>query len=204
MICEMTTLTKLKSLLLKQMLQAERNPIDGATHPITGRCEPIFPVPFPAGASRCDIGNFGKRTGIALSEDMAAWLMLSNAPPGFCGIGLSDEYRDIESLLSLHPHWARKKWLPVGYDEFGNYFLAICDANTTLPQPIAFVDICNDERLCYVVGSDMLHFAEFMLEYKLADESERGWPFDERFVVARDPEIIRASSIAPLPWHLSR
>src|SRR5688500_7864047 len=81
----------------------------------------------PQGASEADLKHFEATVPIRLPEALRDWLKLANGgaigPGGLFGVGSAPEYLSIGSLLERYPTWMHKKWVPIGGDGSGNYYL---------------------------------------------------------------------------------
>jgi cell wall assembly regulator SMI1 len=152
-----------------------------------------------------------RRLGFALPQDLRRWLRICNGsvigPGGVYGIETSLRELDIEYILGLRPAWQSRGWLPVAGDGSGDYWILDCAAEGDWPRGgVFFVDQSDMERLEYVVAANLCSFLTFLLESDLeklrgarAVEATSRWPFDQRFVLARDP-MLAAFPESLLPW----
>ena len=176
-------------------------------NPLSGKLDYVMPDPYPPGASPQLIAGFTRRTGIQLPIDVVKWLRISNGAAGFFGIKAESEGRDIEWLWRrFHPVWRKKRWIPIGSDGFGNFYVRV--ATRKMVVGVYFVEGMNSDELGYAVASDTLHFVQFSLDNEsrfaatsteLSYPERFPWPFDKRFVLAHDPNIVECRA-APLPW----
>lgn len=156
---------------------------------------------LPEGTTDAEIHSFVDRTGISVPDDLAAWMKLSNGPcvgpGGLFGIRTQRSHLDIESCLDIFPSWRHQKWIPVAGDGCGNYYVVPTQGEFGDGFPVLFIDMSlADDSPAFIVASDMGHFLESLLETELGD---RSWPFDERAVVERDPNILSFRDVK-LPW----
>ena len=147
--------------------------------------------PIPAGIADGALRDFERRTGLVLSPEHEALLQLSNGPcvgpGGIFGIGTARESLDIEKIYATNPRWLELRWIPVAGDGCGNYYLAVPCVDT----------MADPEAASYVVASDVLRFAEVLLDKEMGAV---GWPFDAAVVLREDPGLARFEGRLPLPW----
>lgn len=197
-------MSTIKSKLVKLLETHRRESVDAfkgvLVHPVTLKPGFVPPDPYPPGAPDSVMDAFVRRTGATLPKDIQSWLAISDAPPGFLGIGASNGER-IEDIWKLFPDWQRRGWLPVARDGFGNFYVRLGGESDKTSSAVCFVKGLSPERLVYVVATDTLHLAEFLLEEKSAINRDKTymWPFDAGFVSSKDPGIKRVT-VAPLPW----
>jgi len=97
----------------------------------------------------------------------------------------------------LFPEWRQNGWVPVAGDGCGNYYVLMSNEKHGENSPVIFVDTLSEsDSGAYVVASSLFHFLRFYLE---ADIDRTGWPFDEAYVVGRDPAIMNFHDFE-LPW----
>lgn len=156
---------------------------------------------LPPGATDLDLKDLSEQVGFTIPGQLADWLKMSNGPrvgPGmFFGIGSQLKERDIGRVLGRWPHWRERKWLPITSDGCGNYYVMLTGGEFGEGCPIVFVDtIGSPENPAYIVASDLSHLLVFLLEEELGAQ---GWPFNERYVMERDPAILNFHGV-PRPW----
>ena len=159
-------------------------------------------VGIPPGVTDSDIGEFMQRTGVTLPSQFRQWLKIANGPyvdsRATFGIQTSTEYRDIEAIYHLLPVWKSKKWIPVASDGCGNYYVVPTDQEYGEGYPVVFVEVMQgSDKPAYIVASDVAHFLEFLMEDEL--KLAHAWPFDEAYVLRKDPEIAKFHDIS-FPW----
>jgi hypothetical protein len=93
--------------------------------------------------------------------------------------------------------WHLRGWIPVAADGSGDYYVAASTSSREPEGVILFIDQMDFETPAYVVGSDMWHFLYGLACTEL--RSEEWWPFDERMVLALDPDLALHPSL-PMPW----
>ena len=154
-------------------------------------------VPLPAGASDDEIDGFVQRTGLAIPSDVRGWLRFTNGPR----IGPGGVYglRDFEEVYGFLPEFCAKRWLPLGTDGCGDYYVLALNSKDHPLQPVYFIDPYQEGGYSvptYVVASGFWRFLRFLFRYELG---ERAWPFDPAFVLGDDPVLAKVTS-CPLPW----
>ena len=172
---------------------------------------------LPSGATKEDFDQLTRRTGITIPEELKEWLNISNAPylwnGGFCGINTPENFSDIEYLFTLRPNWLSKGWIPVAKDGCGNYYIVPTRGELGEGFPVFFSDTYEDWDIpTYIVASSVGKFLEFALQEAL-DEAPllrphstqkyvytAPWPFNQAFVLAADPDIVRFRGIN-FPWN---
>ncbi len=167
-------------------------------HPLSGKPGFCRPDPYPDGVSSDAVQKFSRRIGIPIPSDVQEWLSITNAAPGYFGVCPRDDSDSMEWIIELNPDWKRLSWLPVARNEFGDYYIRKCDSEETA---ICMVEGTNSSILQYAAASDILHFARFDLEERVALNRNETypWPFDKEFVLSKDPDLAKVT-IAPLPW----
>ena len=177
-----------------------------------------------------DLEGFVRDIGMPVPDDLRAWLKMANGPsvpPRLFGLRTRS---DIESILEIHPNWKMKKWIPIGNDGCGNYYVVPTQQEFGAGFPVMFIDTMEwSETPTYLVASSVGAFLKFFLEseiilselvplYKtMLDEGAWGnrlaigindprrpkWPFDKQYVVERDPGILGFSKEL-LPWEVDK
>jgi hypothetical protein len=105
---------------------------------------------------------------------------------------------DIELILESFPDWKIKQWIPVAGDGCGNYYVLV---PSSIGHAVGFVEaVSSSDGIQYLVASGFWKFLIFLLRRELG---EKRWPFNKKFVVSIDSEILKAEA-APLPWELSQ
>lgn len=195
---------RLVDLLEKHRADFEQKFGHMTVNPLTGKPGYIPPDQYPKGVTEEDLVAFRSRTGVDLPEDVKAWLRITNGAPGFFGIGWAQRGCNMEDLWQLWPEMRAKGWIPIGSDEFGNFFVRV------VPEPggrggVFHVEATSMDRLVYVAASDALHYALFHLEHLEAYRLRRtsGWPQDKEHVLSQDPEMAHVEG-APFYWDLMR
>jgi hypothetical protein len=156
---------------------------------------------IPEGITDAELNSFEERTGIALPEDVREWLKVANGPcvgpGGLFGLGEIHKHFNIYSFLEMYPCWKKKKWIPIGGDGCGNYYVVATQREYGEGFPVLFVDtLVSPELPSYIAASDIGHFLIFLLERELGNMA---WPFNEKVVTTNDPGILHFTGI-PLPW----
>jgi hypothetical protein len=194
--------TDLKKILV-EMLEKRRSRLERkysrmTVNPLSGESGWAPPDSYPKGVTEKDLRAFHSRTGIELPDDAKEWLRITNGPPGFCGLGSAQKSVNMEGLWQLFPDWRNNGWIPVGTDDFGNYYVRVVPKSGR-QGGVFFVEANISDKLVYAVASDTLHFALFYLKHFEALETRRtsGWPQDKSFVLSQDPALARVVG-APL------
>ena len=80
---------------------------------------------LPAGATNEDCDGFARHRDYdaAGAQGVAAALQRNIRPGGFYGIPPLSRDFDTESILSLHPNWRDKGWIPIADDGCGNKYV---------------------------------------------------------------------------------
>ena len=177
-----------------------------------------------------DVDAFAEWIGSPVSDDLRAWLKMANrltVPPHLFELPTRP---DIRSILEIRPSWKTKKWIPIGDDGCGNYYVVATQQEFGRGFPVIFIDtIDSPESPAYVVASDAAHFVVFFLEAEIIHQRLRPefireynkhghegrlifpvddprlpqWPFNKDYVVARDPAILKFSKDL-LPWEVDK
>jgi len=211
---------------ISELLVAEKRDFETrqramTVHPITGkplRKDDVI-APFPKGATDTQMDSFSRRTHMSLPTSLREWLKITNGAAGLYGVRPTQPGRDIETVWERYPEFRSQAWLPVADDGFGNFYIEpACEA-------VCFVEVGHSlNTVAYVVASDMLYFASFMLEDRLGlhrqlAESKgidirpaktrlrRGgcppktnpWPFNREYMMARNPDLKFVKGL-PFAW----
>jgi cell wall assembly regulator SMI1 len=161
-------------------------------------------------ATEEELRDFEARNGVALPADLRGWLKVCSGAElvvrEFLGVGLSAEYDylDIEGVLDVFPKWRERRWIPVGTDACGNYYVIDVSDSGMGSHPVYFIDQENYDKFCYVMASGIWPFVWFVLRIESAfEEDHEGdfhWPFDREKVLEEDPELRNFRGPAPFPW----
>ena len=151
---------------------------------------------LPSGATEDEIEAFVRRTGVSIPSDVKEWLAYTNGPligPG--GVYGLDEYEHTYSFLQ---EFRELRWLPLGTDGCGDYYVLALESGDHPLQPVYFIDPipCGYDSPAYAVASGFWQFLWFLFKRELGDDR---WPFNSAFVLEHDPELARVTT-APLPW----
>jgi hypothetical protein len=135
-----------------------------------------------------------------LPDDIKEWLRITNGAAGFFGLDPAYRDRNIEGVWQAVPYLHQEGWIPVGNDAFGNYYVRVVSESGGR-SGVFHVEGTMADELAYVVASDTLHLAEFVLEEREVLNSGKtyGWPWDKSFVLSKDPEL-RHIEGARFPW----
>jgi hypothetical protein len=128
------------------------------------------------------------------------WLRITNGSPGFFGIGWAQKGANMEELWQAIPRLRSTRWIPVGRDDFGNYYVRVVPESGQ-GGGVFHIEATTPEKLLYAAASDTLHFALFYLRHLEAFLSRQtsGWPQDKSIVLFQDPELARVEG-APFYW----
>jgi hypothetical protein len=156
--------------------------------------------PFPGGASDEELADLARRLDLELPIELADWLRVCKGeqigPGGVFGARPDDEDGDIVAQLSRYPRWRVNGWLPIAGDGCGNCYVLL--TSDMLAGFVGFVDVQSDpDFLDCVVASDLWRFLAFLFTRELG---ESRWPHDPDEVLAKDPELARATAEL-LPWN---
>lgn len=148
---------------------------------------------LPPGIEDWQISEFQIRTGIAIPSKLRTWLQFTNGPgigiQGIYGIRTADKFYDIEVYLDLYPGWCQSRWIPIGGDGCGNYYVIAPEVSKSVDTPVFFVDCIRDPySLRYIVASELFYFIESYIKTELG---EHGWPCNKSKVTAEDPDIMK-------------
>jgi hypothetical protein len=158
--------------------------------------------PLPPGLSDTEIDQFTNRTGLPVPPELREWLRFTNGPcigpGGIYGIRPQRAGFDMESVFEFLPGFKRNRWLPLGTDGCGDYYVLALESEPEL-RPVYFIDAYQESEYkvpTYAVASEFWLFLRFLFRKELGD---RAWPFDAKSVLASDPALSRVKG-APLPW----
>jgi hypothetical protein len=158
---------------------------------------------LPPGVSDSEIDGFAQRTGLLIPAELREWLHFTNGPcigpGGVYGIRPRREHQDMEGVYEFLPEFKQNRWLPLGTDGCGGYYVLALTSEPTELRPVYFVDAYQEKGYkvpTYAVTSEFWVFLRFLFRSELGD---RGWPFDSEVVLASDPDLSRVKG-APLPW----
>lgn len=117
-------------------------------------------------AAESDFRNFTTKYSLSLPDDLCSWLSFHNGAclgRGLCyGVNTADPRIDAQRLYSFFTEWPRHRWIPVGDDGCGNYYVQVI--RTAPPHPIAFIDTIQDpNKVAYCVASGVWQFLWFSL-----------------------------------------
>jgi hypothetical protein len=154
-------------------------------------------APLAPGASDDEIDGFLRRTGLEIPPEVRGWLRFTDGPR--IGPGGIYGLRDFEHVYAFLPEFRDNRWLPLGTDGCGDYYVLALDSPDHPLQPVYFIDPYQEGGYgapSYAVASGFWRFLRFLFKHELG---ERGWPFDVALVLAEDPDLARVTS-ARLPW----
>jgi hypothetical protein len=191
---------RLVELLDRRRAHFEQKRAELIANPLAGALGSTLPDAYPKGVTEKDLRAFRSRTGIELPEDVKQWLKITNGAPQFFGIGEAQKGSNMEELWRLCPRLRDIGWIPVGEDNFGNYFVRVASESGGR-SGVFYAEATMPDKLEYAVASDTLHFALFYLRHFEACQSWKmsGWPEDKSFVLSQDPELARVEG-APFYW----
>jgi hypothetical protein len=152
---------------------------------------------LPPGVSDSQIEGFALVQGVSIPPEVREWLRFTDGPR----IGPGGVYglRDFEETYKFLPEFKDKRWLPLGTDGCGDYYVLALDSADEPLRPVYFIDPYQDGEYgvpTYAVASEFWRFLWFLFQ---GESGERRWPFDEEFVLAKDPALKNVKS-APMPW----
>lgn len=157
---------------------------------------------LPPGLSDAEIDGFTQRTGLPIPPELREWLHFTNGPcigpGGLYGIR-PRELRDMEGVFEFLPEFKVNRWLPLGTDGCGNYYVLALASESTRIRPVYFIDASQEKGYktpTYAVASELWLFLRFLFRLELGD---RAWPFDAKKVLVCDPDLAQVKG-APLPW----
>lgn len=153
-------------------------------------------------ASVKEISNAETRLGFTFPLEFREFLGYLNGPcigpGGIFGVKPQRSNLDIELNLESFPDWKIKQWIPVAGEECGNYYVLVPGSSS---RAVGFVEaVSSPEEIQYLVASGFWKFLIFLLRREIG---EKGWPFNEQFVISKDPAILKVD-VAPLPWEPSQ
>jgi len=152
------------------------------------------------------IDTFEAEAAFILPDEVKAWVRFLNGGclqiGGLYGIRTRDTQFNIEYVWRIFPTWKSRRWIPIADDGCGRYFVLMPEYAVEGRNPICFVDPWKDEETVqYLVASDLWHFIEFAVQ--CFENGQMGWPLDEKFVVSRDPDVVKCQGVL-LPWVAER
>lgn len=205
------TTERLVELLEKNRLRTEQAWEKVKNNPLTGKPGFVPRDPYPAGATEVDLKEFTSRTGVDFPDDVKEWLRITNGPSGFYGVGSAQKGSNMEELWELRPDLRQPGWIPVGTDDFGNFYVRVVPESGGRGG-VFYVEATSTDELAYAAASDTLHFAQFSLEERLHVTPEfssmeeaiksgklYGWPRDKSFVLSKDPDLAHVEG-GPFFW----
>jgi cell wall assembly regulator SMI1 len=154
------------------------------------------------GAGVGELDSAEEMFGHPLPSEYRIWMSISNGPKvvwgGMARIGEIDDNHSLAWYWDIYPAWKQKGYLPIAADGFGNtYVLCVSEAYNGW-RPILFIESIEDEVMpAYVAASDLWHFLKGKFRSELGEE---WWPFDEKAMLAFDPNIVQIPEV-PMPWH---
>ncbi len=153
------------------------------------------------GISDSTIRDFQERTGLVLPLELSSWLKIANGlfvgSQATFGIHTELNFLDIQYYLALFPNWVKFRWIPIGTDGSGNYYLMPTAKEFGDGFPVMFVEATKAvDSPAYILASSLSYFLEFLLREELGASN---WPFDRIEVVQKDPDIETFHNIL-LPW----
>lgn len=171
---------------------------------------PLLEIAYPP-ATESDLRSFSKKYGFSLPDDLCSWLLCHNGGclgQGRCyGVNPVDLRLSVEEIYSDYREWPRLRWIPVGDDSCGNYYVQVI--RSAPPHPIAFIDTMQDpNKVAYCVASGVWQFLWFSLTGSEATAALAAtqtytpsfwWPFDRKRVLEVDPALKLITDL-PLPW----
>ena len=113
---------------------------------------------MPAGAPDAEIAEFEAMVGIKFPVKYRAWLAACNGPcvgpGGTVSVGNARTSQDLAALLTLHPSWREKGWLPVAGDGCGSYYVVVTRGEFGEGEPVVFIDVNKDDsEPAYILAS---------------------------------------------------
>jgi hypothetical protein len=186
----------------RRSIEEEYGPSRTMVNPFTLEPGFVLPDPYPKGVTERQLRAFRSRTGVELPDDVREWLRITNGASGFFGIGSAPKGSNVEEIWRLTPEWRENRWIPVGRDDFGNFFVRVVPESGKRGG-VFLVEATISDELVYAAASDTLHFAWFDLRHSEALQTHKtsGWPQDESFVLSQDPELAHVEG-APFYWEL--
>jgi cell wall assembly regulator SMI1 len=154
------------------------------------------------GATERDIAGCEARIGLNVPTKLRAWLLACNGPcvgpGGVFGIRPRRQDLDIEQILTLHPIWHEKGWIPIAGDGCGNYYVVASKGEFGKGEPVIFIDTMDDDAVpAYIVASEVWRFLRFLLKKELGESK---WPYNRDEVAVADPDILSFEDVT-LPWN---
>lgn len=160
-------------------------------------------------AADVDLDRFEQRFKMQLPTDLRAWLKCCNGVPlsgGMFGINQDRSALDISRIYEFLPDWQENRWIPIGGDGNGNYYLVRGDRQASESYVYLFDhEFGGHEPIC-VVASGVLPFARAIITHEINvfyDYEPPWWPLDERRVLENDPELAEYTGPLPFAWQVS-
>lgn len=147
------------------------------------------------GATPEQMGRLTDILGFSLSSELEDWLSTCNGTPGgpggLFGIETGRQNLEISTYLDLFPAWRHRRWVPIGGDGTGSYFVLSAGADRGC---VGFVEPSLDElEIQYWMATSL---RTFLRELLLDEISETGWPFEREYVERVDPGLLAMTPIA--------
>ena len=134
---------------------------------------------MPPGVSDSEIDGFVWKSELPIPPEVRDWLRFTNGPRigpgGVFGIG------DFERVDGFLPEFRENRWLPLGTDGCGDYYVLALDSEDKPLCPVYFIDPYRSGYSTpdYAVASGFWRFLWFLFK---AEMGERRWPFHPEFV----------------------
>ena len=136
--------------------------------------------PLPPGLSDGEIDQFTHRTGLPIPPELREWLQFTNGPcigpGGIFGIRPRRESQDMEGVFEFLPEFKKNRWLPLGTDGCGNYYVLALASEPTPLRPVYFIDAYQEKGYkvpTYAVASEFWLFLRFLFRSELGDNACR-------------------------------
>lgn len=160
-----------------------------------------------AGATDQELDMLRSDLGFEPPPVLLDWLRLSNGVVAGQGwtygvipnANIDEGGYDIVTTISGWPEWRSRRWIPIANDGCGNEYVLDATGAIMSGEGIFFVDTSDPETAAYGVASSLWSFLDF---YLVADMGDTLWPFNEAFVVQRDPRIVDVCPVELLPWNV--
>lgn len=190
----------IRALFLKRKEQSRH--LQSGINPFSLERDFIPLDPYPLGANVADFVEFLQLHEFLLPKELMELLGISNGAAGFFGVSDAQSGCRIDEIWQLFPEWKLESWIPVGRDNFGNYYVMFVINNVS--SPVCFVDALQPDTLKYAVASNALEFAKFYLQNEESlnkTGTSTGWPFDRDYVLSCDPGLATFEEDYPMPWN---